>query len=339
MDFRDHKDAFVDAVGLRLGTLTPALAHPFAAGLADGNLLKAYAEYIGGHSARPGTAPQAFFAAGLSSDDFRLPLSGALRSATVGRLTAHAGHRKWCDMRRVRDFKDHEFPGADFDADFKEKNEGGEFNNEISVAVNDGLTARVKAFGVNVHISREAIRNDDIQLVGGLFSNLGASAARIEGRLAYALLESNPTLGDSMATFHVDHGNIEANALSETALGSAMGRLRTMETPAGAKADLAAAHLLVSPELELLALRLLHDAGIETIRVHAAPWLPTGRWYLLADPSQAPVIALLHLKGGDAGVTVGPIRGNDMRDGLTLGVRFDVEAVAVGRVGAVRGGA
>lgn len=338
MDFRDQKEAFVDAVGLRLGTLAPQLAHPFAAELADGNLLKGYATYVGGHVARPGTAQQALFAAGLSADDFRLPLSGALRSATVGRLTAHAGHRKWCDMRRVCDFKNYEFPSGDFDADFEEMSEGGEFNNEVGVAVNDGLTARVKCLGVNVHISRIAIRNDDIQIIGGLFSNLGAAAARIEGRLAYALIESNPVLGDSMAMFHVDHGNIEANALSETSLGSAMGKLRTMETPAGAKADLAAAHLLVEPGLELLALRLLHDAGIETIRVHAAPWLATGRWYLLADPSHAPVIALLHLKGGDAGVTVAPVQENTMRDGLTLGVRFDVEAVAVGRVGAVRGG-
>ncbi len=338
MDYRDHKEAFVDALGLRLGTLAPALAHPHAGELADGRLLCAYAEYIGGHFARPGTAPQAFFAAGLSSDDFRLPLSGALRSATVNRLTAHAGHRAWCDLRRVRDFKDHEFPIADADATFVEIPEGGEFGSEIAVSADDGLTARVKTFGKNVYISRNTIRNDDIALVGGLFSNLGAAAARIEAQLAYALIEGNPVLGDSMAMFHVDHGNIEANALSETALGSAMGRLRTMETPAGAKADLAAAHLLVAPELELLALRLLHDAGIETIRVLASPWLATGRWYLLADPSQAPVIALLHLKGGDAGVTVGPVKDSKLRDGLTFGLRFDVEAVAVGRVGAVCGG-
>lgn len=346
MNIQDTMDAVRDAMLMRVGVIrSRAGTHPHAAEMSlnglngDGKILPPLAEMIGASHARQSLNRGQAFAAGLGRDDFKQLLADVFKNVTVHRLKAHTAHRAVCAMRGTRDFKASEFPSVDSDIVLEEDPELGEYGSEVAIAQVDGLSARVKTYGKNIYMSREVIKNDDIELIAGLFSNAGAAAGRLEAGLVYGLLESNPTLSDSELMFHVSHENIEASVLGETSLGAAMGRLRSMLTPAGAKADLSAANLIVAPELELLANKLCVSAGLETsIKVIASPWLSAGRWYLQAAPDQSPVIALLHLNGGQTGIIVAPVKDKKMRDGLLFGVRFDVGIVPVGRVGIVRGG-
>lgn len=337
---QDLLEAIRDAAALRAGIITPKAAHPDAHLLASGgrNLLRDLAEACVPADMR-GANAAGVFARGLGTSDFKNTLSSLLRSATVAKLTGFARHREFCDLRSLKTFMPHDFPRADVDVALVEILEDGEVP-PFAVDDSGGLSGRVRSWGRNLEFSRQSIINDDINFLVGVAANAGAAAARLEADLVYSLAETNPVLGDGELLFHVDHGNTVAAALDESALFAAMGALRTQRTPAGLPADLDARFLVVSAGLEGLARKLLFGAGLTEITVVAAAGLPAGRWLLFADPSLSPVIALLHLEGSGGGLDVAPARRKDgsVTDGVLLGIRHDAGVVAVGRVGAVRGG-
>lgn len=344
MNQADHIQALRDAASLRAGLMSHVMAHPEAPALAESDSKILYSLAVAyGQGRVPVTAgDDAFFAAGLQSSDFGYSLANVLRVATVNRLTAHAKHRAICAMREVPNFRAVHFPNVDVDAALGLILEGGSAKSEIALDDMAGSYAGLKTYGTNIFVSRQAVINDDIGLMAGLFANVGAAAARKEAALAYGLLEANPDLGDSAPLFHADFHNVVADVLNEANLATALGRLHTMTNGAGALADLDAAHLVVSPELKYSGNKLLKDAGLnEQISVIASPWLAVGRWYLSADPEQAPVVGLLHLEGSQGGIVVEPTAKPKSfpRDGVLLGVRQDVGVAPLGRVGIVRGGA
>lgn len=345
-EVKDRQEGLIDAILVRAGARklnSPGL-HPQASRILDDgeNLLKGLALSYGLQGGVKGglgmTHPSSVLAMGLSSSDFRSALSKALKIVTNNRLTEHAGHRQICRTIELQDFKSREFPNVDTDLSLVEADNFELYPFDIAVSSSNGLSARIRTFGRNVRISRMTIINDDVALVSGVFANAGASASRLEADLVYSLIESNPTLGDSMPMFHADHGNIEASALDETSLGSAMGKLRNMQTPAGALANLPAAFLVVAPGLELAAKKLVHQCDL-AISVIASAWLPAGRWYLTADPALAPCVGLLHLRNTGGNVLVGPRQEDIADDGVGIGIRHDCGVVALGRVGIVKGGA
>src|SRR5262249_58099197 len=52
-----------------------------------------------------------------------------------------------------------------------------------------------------IAISREALLNDDIGLIGGVIDSLANAAASCESDIAYSALFDNPTMGDGFALF------------------------------------------------------------------------------------------------------------------------------------------
>lgn len=344
MNHLDQRAALTDAILIRAGAakIDSGCLHPGASGLVtdQGGVLKSLCESYGqAAQGVTGCSRMSILAAGLTSSDFRNALSSAMQKVTVSRMALGSSHRKICREIDVPNFKSNEFPLVDLDFLWEEVADGGEYNSDLRCVAGPGAIARLKFFGKNVLISREVIVNDNIELLARMFGAAGATAVRHEGKLVYHLLESNPTLGDGEPMFHGDFGNIEAAALSAASLGAAMGRLRNMKTPAGNVCDLAAAVLVVSAELEFAARDLVHGAGLAEIEVISSAWLPAGRWYLTADPEQAPTIALLRLSGAPWGVSVVPRKSPQTFDGICLGIRFSTGCVQLGRVGVIKGGA
>jgi hypothetical protein len=333
-------DALRDALLIRAGLIAnPHSAHPAAEALSGGNVLGELAKACGLPLVQGrDIAPNAILGKGIATTDFKNTLAGTLRSVTTYKWDSLSKHRALCSTQELADFKDRTFPSFDVDFPLQEVAELSEYGFNLTLKDGAGLESRVKSFGTNFNISRETILADDIELMSAVFANAGASAARLEAEAVYSLLESNPVLGDGELMFHADHGNTEAGALDATSMGSAMGKLRTMRTPAGAASNLDAAFLVVSPELEYRARALLADANILTIQVVAGAWIATGHWYLMASPNVAPVIARLRLKRDPTGVSVEPRRTKPEYDGIGLGVRVYFGVTPVGRVGAVRGG-
>lgn len=344
--FSGSREAVRDAILLRAGVAGPAaLLHPGAAALADAgdsNLLKTLAILSGSTAAaRNRTGWQGAVGFGINSNDFSNALADLLKSASIAGLVAHDGHRDIADLRTLPNFMSHRFSSADIDVSLAdETRELAAFSHVFALEDSAGVAANIKTYGRNLGVSRGLILSDDIGLLASVGKRAGAAASHREASAVYGLLEANPTLGDGEAMFHIDHGNVQADALSDTALGSAMGKLRKATTPTGAIANLDAAFLAVEPDLELAARKLVRDAALP-IKVIASAWLAPGRWYLMASPDAAPVIALLHLATSSKGVTVGRMQKDSAAtyDGVVMAIRFDFGVVPVGRMGAVRGGA
>ncbi len=334
----DHKEALRDAILLRTGIAKSELPlHPNAGELArnETSLLKAAVEACGAYVAGPKSlSPTANFVRGLASNDFMDILNQVARSATVRKLSAHARHRAICDMRELRDFKTADFATMDMDVSLTEIRELSETVGGIAINAAKGLSAGLKTYGMNFFVTRDAIKNDDINLIVETFANAGAAASRLEAKTVYGLIESNPVLADGELMFHVDHGNLVGGLAAD--LGAALASLKNMETLSGEPADLDAAHLVVAPNLELATRKMLVEAGLK-LNVIAAPWLAAGNWYLMADPGLAPSVALLHLKGSKGGLFIETVHTDAGSDGVMIGVRHDFAVVPIGRHGIVKG--
>lgn len=342
MNPRDHQAALRDAILIRAGVLGPNShsCHPLAAGFAerDENILRALAESYCPPVAAGRSAPGAVLASGLATSDFKNALASVFKVVVARAFEGHAGHLKIAKAIELPNFKVHEFPSIDIDFDLEEIGELGEITAASALGESFGLRAQIRSFGRSALVSRELFINDDINLMAGLFRQAGAAAARIEAAMVYSLIESNPTLGDGEPMFHGDHGNVQGFALDESSLGAAMGKLRLMKTPSGEPANLAAAVLVVAPDLELVAQKLVHQCNL-ALAIVVSAWLPPGRWYLAADPDLSPCVGLLHLRGSESGMLVGPSRKKFQQDGVPLAVRLDTGVTALGRIGIVRGGA
>jgi hypothetical protein len=220
---------------------------------------------------------------------------------------------------------------------------GGEFSEATAVAITSvsGLEGRLQTFRRRLDVSRQVFKNDDVNLLKRIATELGFAASRVESNLATMLLESNPTMGDGLPMF--GDSNIIAAALSGTSFDAALKLLRLQLTPAGNVANNRAAVLAVSAGLELTARSFLHLAGFDEVRVVVLPALPDGRWYVLASPLLSPAIGRLALSGPHAAttapITIGPARTPAAFDGLSFKAISDLGTVALNRVGCVKGGA
>lgn len=88
---------------------------------------------------------------------------------------------------------------------------------------------RVEKYGEMFSITLEAIVNDDLHAISRIPQMQGAAMRRKINKVVYQILTANPTLSDGVTLFHsTSHGaNLDANALSKTALDTGFTVMRT----------------------------------------------------------------------------------------------------------------
>ena len=337
----DFIQAHRDAVLIRAGALNPnaPICHPQAAAVAVSAepLLPALAKFCSdlADSRRGASAAVRAKGSGFSTPDFGNALADAVRVVTQARMAAHMRHEIFCKPMPVVDYKPQRFPMLTVGADLEFLGESSEAP-EAMVSDEAGALAGLGRYGRNVLITRPVLINDDIGLIMATFENFGTAAARVEAKLAYAMLEANPVLSDSEAMFDPGHGNVLASVFGDVALGEAMRMLRAMPDPFGEVLDHDPAVLVVEGALELHARRLVHEAGLG-LEVVASSRLPNGRWYLMPNPDFAPVVGLLRLAGSKSPVSIDAARDDLGRDGSLIAVRANAAVVPLGRT-AIKGG-
>lgn len=336
----DYIQSHRDAILIRAGALDPNApqAHPAAADLRDKVLLPELAKFCSAlaDSRRGGGTQARVQGSGFTSLDFGNALADAVRFVTQTRMVAHMRHEAFCKPLPVPDYKEQRFPMLAVGTDLVLLREGSEAP-ESMVSDEAGALAGLSRYGRNVLVSREVLLADDIGLIMTVFENLGGAAARVEAKLAYALIESNPALSDGELMFDAGHGNVLESAFGEVALGDAMRLLRAMPDPFGEVLDHDPAVLVVESALELHARRLVREAGLE-LEVVASSRLPNGRWYLLPKPDLAPVVGLLRLANSKSPVSIDAARDKLARDGVMFACRTTAAVVPLGRT-AIKGGA
>lgn len=136
-------------------------------------------------------------------------------------------------------------------------NEHGEIKSGTMAEAREAY--KIETWAKKIGITRQVLVNDDLGAFADLARRMGQGAAETEARILVTLLEANsgngPTLSDSKALFHADHGNKAASgaAISDTTLSAARLALRTQKGIDGRVIRVTPKNLLVPPALETVA--------------------------------------------------------------------------------------
>jgi hypothetical protein len=200
---------------------------------------------------------------------------------------------------------------------------------------------KIETWAKKIGITRQVLVNDDIGAFSDLARRMGQGAAETEARILVTLLEANggagPTLSDTKALFHVDHGNKAAigAVISDVTLSAARLALRTQKGLDGRIVRVTPKNLLVPPALETVAEKWLATIAPATaadvnpfsgaMSLVVEPRLSSAtRWYVTADPGEIDGLEFAYLSGNE-GPQVESRSGWDV-DGVEIRVILDFGA-------------
>ncbi|MCL7999440.1 Mu-like prophage major head subunit gpT family protein [Brucella sp. 21LCYQ03] len=218
-------------------------------------------------------------------------------------------------------------------SDLEAVNESGEFKRGTFAEGAEGY--RISTFGKVFAMTRQMLVNDDLGAFADVSRELGLSAARLEADVLAKLVNGNPLMSDGKAVFSADHKNIGAGAaLSEASLSAARLAMAKQVGLAGELIDVTPAYLVVAPELQTTAEKLLaaiQPANAEAVNPFAGKLqlvvdrrLTAAAWYLVASPGLVPSLEFAYLEGA-AGPQFDTRLGFDV-DGVEVKVRVDFGA-------------
>lgn len=151
-------------------------------------------------------------------------LDNAINKAYVqGHKTAAVTFDRWTKKGNLKDFKVHDNNYlAGPIGDFLEVPEGGELKHDKPTDAKLP-TRKLKTYGKQFTLSRQAFINDDIELVTGLPARYAAAARRTINTQCYKILMENPNIYDGTPLFSAKHGN-----LVKTGTGITMASMQAM---------------------------------------------------------------------------------------------------------------
>lgn len=211
--------------------------------------------------------------------------------------------------------------------------EGGEY--KYGTVSDTGEPFRISTFGKILAVTRQVIINDDLDALTSIPQKMAAAAGRLENRLVYDLLTSNPTLSDGIALFHADHGNLTDGLLTTTGIGKIRKLMRVQTDPSGEDIlNIEPKHLVVPAALEETALKGKATI-VPNVIANSQPFASTydiitegyldGNsetvFYMAADPDEAGGLVYGYLEG-EEGPYIETRTGFD-RDGVEFKVRHD----------------
>lgn len=216
---------------------------------------------------------------------------------------------------------------------------------------------RLRTFGRTFGITRQALVNDDLGAFADMVRAFGRSAAELQAKVLADLLTTatgvGPTMSDTKALFHADHGNLAGSgaALDVTSLGAARAAMRLQKgqdglTPINAEPRF----ILVPAALETKAEQVVASIAAATAadvnpfsgrlevvvdpRLDGAYTNSAKAWYVFADPAALDTIEYAYLDG-DEGPVVETEPGFRI-DGVEIKCRLDFGAGVLDWRGAYR---
>ena len=200
---------------------------------------------------------------------------------------------------------------------------------------------KIETWAKKIGITRQVLVNDDFGAFSDLARRMGQGAAETEARILVTLLEANsgngPTLSDTKALFHVDHGNKAGTGavISDATLSAARLALRTQKGIEDRTIRVTPRNLLVPPALETTAEKWLASIAPATaadvnpfsgsLSLVVEPRLSSAtRWYVTADPGEIDGLEFAYLSGAE-GPQVESRSGWDV-DGVEIRVILDFGA-------------
>jgi ATP-dependent protease ClpP protease subunit/phage major head subunit gpT-like protein len=233
--------------------------------------------------------------------------------------------------------------------------EGAEF--KAGSIASSQETYRLRTYGRTFGITRQALVNDDLGAFADMVRAFGRSAAELQAKVLVDLLTAatgvGPTMSDTKALFHTDHGNLAGSgaALDVTSLGAARAAMRLQKGLDGATPINAEPRFILVPAaLETKAEQVVASISAATAadvnpfsgrlevvvdpRLDGAYANSAKAWYVFADPATLDTIEYAYLDG-DEGPVVEAEPGFRI-DGVEIKCRLDFGAGVLDWRGAYR---
>ena len=198
-----------------------------------------------------------------STSDFgQILLNVADKSLLKGWEEAPETFEAWTQKGRLSNFKEATRPGLHGFKSLDKVPEGAEYK-YVTVDEYAGQPIALATYGNLFTITRQAIINDDLEVLSTIPQRMGRAAKRTVADLVYAILTNNPPLADGTPLFHADHKNMTGGALSVDSLTEGRLLMRTQEDGAGNTLNIAPAHLIVPAALETKATTVIKSTSVE----------------------------------------------------------------------------
>src|SRR3989338_3160927 len=112
----------------------------------------------------------------------------------------------WATKGTLKDFRPHNFPQLSDAPSLLEIGDGGEI--ERGTMRDSGESMSLREFARLLAITRRTITNDDLDAFGRVPAGFALKARSLETNVVYSVLTDNDAMGDGVALFHADHGNL-----------------------------------------------------------------------------------------------------------------------------------
>lgn len=144
-------------------------------------------------------------------------LDNAINKAYVeGHKTVAVTFDQWTKKGTLKDFKTHDNNYlAGPVGEFLEVPEGGELKHDV-FGDEKLPTRKLKTYGRQFTLTRQAFINDDIDLVTRIPAKYAASARKTQNKQCYQILVNNPAIYDGTALFSSAHANLLAKGTGIT---------------------------------------------------------------------------------------------------------------------------
>jgi hypothetical protein len=217
---------------------------------------------------------------------------------------------RWASTGTLRNYKTHDQVRSGDFSSLLERKEDGEFKRGSFGEEREQVT--LKDWGIILPFTRVMLINDDLGEIAKVIAQSGVAASRLENRLVYEQLTGSVTMGDGVALFHADHGNLAANsdaaALSDTTIGTAFRAMREQTSVDGLDyLNLAPKYLICGPQTEVIARKYLAQitpAQASNVNVFSGSLelivdaqISTNDYFFAADQNLIDTVKLFHLEG------------------------------------------
>jgi hypothetical protein len=237
--------------------------------------------------------------------DFPRLLENALNKGLLpAYLYAESTFQEVSRAQTFNDFREHKFyrPG---DFPVPKRVYGGRIE-----AGNLGDAAREAAtlypYGIRAGLSREAIVNDDLNAFNDIPAAAGQTIKYHQNFLFWAMVLSNPTMGDSVAMFDAAHGNLAGSgaAPSLAAFGAAEAAMAKQKSTGGViPVTVKPAIVVHGPDttdaIEQILVGTIYATAVGQVNRFYGKWhgvmdpnITDYRWYVVTAPAENP--AFLH---------------------------------------------
>lgn len=230
--------------------------------------------------------------------------------------------------------------------ELKKLNEAGEYT--YGTISEDATGYRAFSYGRAIAMTRQMFVNDDLSAFERLLQRFGESARRLENRLVYDQITSNPTMQDGTALFHANHGNLLAatSILTLDNMGKVRGAMRKQKDLDGkTQLNLVPSYLIVPSDLEQAAygftssnyaptklddvneFRVGGRTAVEPIVEPLLDEASTAAWYMAARNGQIDTVEYAYVDGSE-GVRTETFASEDI-DGVKVRATLDFAAKVI----------